>query len=113
MSNLDHTGSVTSAGSCPSIVTPNQQQKRLASTLQTDQRSVRTKHNTDQVPTDDQAQSEQPTLPDADDNNARSAIHNAHFPMFKLLRKLNNKLVTAQHHKKFLSELKENGQVEH
>lgn len=87
--------------------TSTQQKRAASSPLQTDPRNVRTRN-------DNQLQND-PRTPTAststDDVTQTGAIHNSHFPVFKLLRKLNNKLVTAQHHLTFLTELQSNGQV--
>ena len=84
------------------------QQKRAASSpLNDDLRNTRPRTNgNDDV-----------TIPianlniNATPNNENAAIHNKYFPSFKLLRKLNNKLITARHHKTFLTNLQERGQV--
>ena len=104
---------------------PNQsstKQKHNASPLQEQTRSVRQRHEPDnevsnQATTSGDATNE-PNTNKADDNTGNannnipgSAINNIYFPTFKLLRKINNKLVTAKHHRVFLNNLRENGQV--
>jgi len=111
------------AGSSPVVGSPVP--KRVASSpLEKDSRNVKPRqgdHDADPQPgnsnatNDDHVQVEENTSHQqplsANDNTANSAINNQFFPSFKLLRKLNNKLVTAKHHKTFLITLKENGQV--
>ena len=104
---MDPVNQATMANQIP--ITPvNSTQKRAAtSPLDNDLRNMRsrTTENSDVInsgSTTDIA-TEQTT------NN--EAIHNKYFPTFKILRKLNNKLVTARHHKTFLTNLQERGQV--
>ena len=90
-------------------------QKRQASPLSANnQRRPRINPDEDAAPSNSSANDQ--TTPatvnqtDTDAKTQNSAIHNQFFPTFKLLRKLNNKLITAQHHKSFLLGLRENGQ---
>ena len=104
--NLD--GGSNEEGQLAQPSTPNTQQKRLASSpLSTEERNTRARLNeqehNDPEPTTDTANN--------DDVTKTSAIHNTHFPTFKLLRKINNKYVTAQHHLTFLTNLQLKGQV--
>ena len=103
-------------GSTPSTPRDGQQKRTAASPLD-DTRNVRRNTRLEQErPTTSASnltanQQQNEGANNADDNSARSAIHNQFFPKFKLLRKLNNKLVTARHHKTFLLNLQANGQV--
>jgi len=117
-SDLDPKAQQAKEGSTPSSSsTGNLTHKRPASSpLNKQTRSVR--QNTNQetpILTDPDVTEENTANNDAannaDDNTIQSAIHNQFFPKFKLLRKLNNKLITARHHKTFLLNLKERGQV--
>jgi len=119
---MDPLDSVHQAGSSPAVLTNIQTSKRPASSpLTEDERKTRQRTTTEQQGTPshtalntNNATSTEPPANEpenVDDNTTNIAINNQFFPTFKILRKLNNKLVTAQHHRTFLSNLKENGQV--
>ena len=105
---MDPPGKDGTAESTP-ILFGTTQQKRLASPLQEQQRNVRHRPEDDPIPTNNEVNL--PTTSDANNKPTNSAINNVFFPTFKLLRKINNKLITARHHKTFLTNLQENGQV--
>lgn len=117
--NMNPTGLDNRAGSSPNLSTPTS--KRPASSpLAAEERQVRIRQEDENMPetppelNNDAGASNQPLNEPpqiANDNTQNSAINNIYFPTFKLLRKLNNKLITAQHHKNFLTGLQSNGQV--
>jgi len=114
-SEKDPPGLSDKEGSTPSTPKPTQQKRVATSPADKEERRVRQNvSHTDPLRSASNVSlnQQQPTgLESADDNTPRSAIHNQHFPTFKLLRKLNNKIITARHHKTFLVDLQQNGQV--
>jgi len=120
--NLDLAGNSRKAGSSPDLSSPLQQKRKATSPLTEDSRLNKTNPANNGTPQTDEAQTstsnqqEQVEEQEANDNTptpptVNIAIHNQYFPTFKLLRKLNNKLITSQHHKTFLIDLKTKGQV--